>query len=231
VWDKRAKLAFVQRLIDHTARNGLCVVGCVAEKVISGLEPNKTNELLQALARLAKAKSSGIVSSDGRARTFTRTSATPASQKTTANLQTRQNPLNNATRRASSGSSRQKTSAKADKAPLRTSVQEARKSVPKENESEPLQVPRKESEIRTSDLGSLTEVKDSHTEEVVVPKPVAREQYSESHQDILIVSNEDDISKHIPQMKINLKHLRNVLRNIDQLSSRLQESFQQKAAG
>lgn len=55
-WDKRAKAQFVQKLIDFAANNKLPVIGCVASKVVAGLEPNKTNELLQSLARVALRK-------------------------------------------------------------------------------------------------------------------------------------------------------------------------------
>lgn len=47
---------FIQKLIDFVANNKLAVTNCLASRVLAGLEPNKTNELLQALAKLAIAR-------------------------------------------------------------------------------------------------------------------------------------------------------------------------------
>lgn len=68
-WDRRAKEAFVQQLIDFVANNKQQVTRCVASKVIAGQEPNKTNELLQALARLVRQRQSA--NNDRRPRTVT----------------------------------------------------------------------------------------------------------------------------------------------------------------
>lgn len=68
-WDRRAKVEFVQRLIDYVAANQQPVANCAASRVVAGLEPDKTNELLQALARVVRAK---LSSRRGRAQTFTR---------------------------------------------------------------------------------------------------------------------------------------------------------------
>lgn len=53
-WDRRAKVELLQQLIDFVANNGQPVVRCVPGKVVAGSEPNKTNELLQALGRVAR---------------------------------------------------------------------------------------------------------------------------------------------------------------------------------
>lgn len=67
------KVDFVQRLIDFAANHKQPVVGCLAAKVVAGLEPNKSNELLQALARIAHARLSGQgAAASGRPRTFTK---------------------------------------------------------------------------------------------------------------------------------------------------------------
>lgn len=72
-WDKRRKTEFIQRLIDFAANHKQPVVGCVAAKLVAGLEPSKTNELLQSLAKIAQARLSGQEANDPkRPRTFTR---------------------------------------------------------------------------------------------------------------------------------------------------------------
>lgn len=75
---KKAKVEFVQKLINFAANNEQPVIGCVASKILAGLEPNKTNELLQSLARICQAKLSlssnnaRNSSATDRPRTFTR---------------------------------------------------------------------------------------------------------------------------------------------------------------
>lgn len=68
------KVEFIQKLIDFVARNDHPVVGCVASKVVAGLDPNKTLELLQGLASITQRKLS--VSDDRRPRTFIKQSST-----------------------------------------------------------------------------------------------------------------------------------------------------------
>lgn len=73
--NKQRQTNFVQRLIDFAASHNQPVVGCVAAKLIAGLEPIKCNELLQALAKVAQAR---LLGSDKRGslrpRTFTKSS-------------------------------------------------------------------------------------------------------------------------------------------------------------
>lgn len=63
-------------------------MGCVADKLVAGLEPNKTNELLQSLAKIAQTRLSGQDGNPNRPRTFTRQSpgsvSTPRQQATEA---------------------------------------------------------------------------------------------------------------------------------------------------
>jgi hypothetical protein len=84
-WDKRRKCEFVQRLIDFAANHKQPVVGCVADKLVAGLEPSKTNELLQSLAKIAQARLNGQDGHPSRPRTFTRRasgSTSPPKQQT-----------------------------------------------------------------------------------------------------------------------------------------------------
>lgn len=53
-WDRRAKVELAQQLIDFLANNKQQVSRCSASKLAAGFEPNKTNELLQALARVLR---------------------------------------------------------------------------------------------------------------------------------------------------------------------------------
>lgn len=74
-WDKRMRTNFIQRLIDFAANHKEPVVGCVAAKLVAGLEPAKSNELLQALAKIAQARVTGGQLGKG-PRTFTLQPAT-----------------------------------------------------------------------------------------------------------------------------------------------------------
>lgn len=55
-WDRSAKCNFLQRLIDYAANNKQPVASLIASRLLAGLEPNKTNELLQSLGRIAQLK-------------------------------------------------------------------------------------------------------------------------------------------------------------------------------
>ena len=96
--EKQAKVEFVQKLIDFVARNKQPVVGCVAAKIVACVEPNKSNELLQALGKVALAKQAQTSSGGGRQRTFTRQTGAAAA------AQTADNPATGSVRKSSSAS-------------------------------------------------------------------------------------------------------------------------------
>lgn len=74
--ERTARVEFVQKLIDFVAKNEHPTQGCVASKLAAGLDPAKTNELLQNLARVALCKL------NERQRTLTATRPTrPAQQQ------------------------------------------------------------------------------------------------------------------------------------------------------
>lgn len=74
--DRKFKVNFCQRLIDFVAANGQPIASCPAVRVAAGSEPDKTHELLQALARLAQSRVQAR--NERRPRTFTRNPTSPA---------------------------------------------------------------------------------------------------------------------------------------------------------
>lgn len=100
-WDRHLKTEFIQRLIDYAARNNFPVTSCVAAKVVAGLEPNKTLELLQALAKIAKQK---LAVGDGKkSRTFTKSTYESESLSNSAKLNSNSRRSSQASTRGSVG--------------------------------------------------------------------------------------------------------------------------------
>lgn len=129
---KLRRVQFVQKLINFVANNEQPVVGCVAAKLVSGLEPTKCNELLQALARLGHKRVSGQQQQRGslttgsatvRQRTFTRASAAPPPQ--TSQRQVRATGAN---RTSAVESTSRRESRAVDRAPSATLQSASRKS-------------------------------------------------------------------------------------------------------
>ena len=59
------KVSFVQTFIDFVAHTKQLVTGCVASKVVAGLEPNKTDELLSLLGCQYVLPSLGTILTNG----------------------------------------------------------------------------------------------------------------------------------------------------------------------
>lgn len=252
IWDKRMKTEFIQRLIDHTAKNERPVVGCVAAKVIAGLEPNKTNELLQALASLAQVRLSGQDAPSSRPRTFTRVPASALNLQKNTNIQSKQhqrqsngqqvltarNPYENVekqTNRELSGYSGQMTSAKSSRSgSLASSKPDLVGKLVSRKEGD-VNGNGSSAQIKTTgsiqDPSQLTCVQNAKSNKDFAEKAktilsVPSQNLRESNQQI--ITSESDIGKHIPQLKISLKQLRVALNNISQSDARLRMVFNQK---
>lgn len=185
-WDKRLKVEFIQRLIDHLAKNEQPVVGCVAAKVIAGLEPNKTNELLQALARLARARLSGRDASSGRPRTFTRNSASPKVNQTRKSNQSRENSA--ARPESSRKSSLNKEAEK--KSPTKSDLEEPGKELKTKAEQTPV---------------AQEKIESNNNNLPVRPQKEAQQQQA------VVLRSQNDIGKHLSLLKTNLKQLKSIM--------------------
>ena len=241
VWDKKMRSEFIQRLIDQTARRGVPVVGCVAAKTIAGIEPNKTNELLQALARLAQAKLSGQDAPVGRPRTFTRNSVSSINaQKPTRNVQTKQASKDSTqlTQPTVGKISPSDTRVKSGELSARASKRSSLASTGTNSADRRASDRNKESQATNAlnitpsppkfspPLMHLEPIEDRKIQapELVTTEPRLKVPPGNKRQP-LVVTSESDINKHLPQLKTNLKHLRTVMSELGQLDEQLQLVF------
>lgn len=231
-WDKRMKTDFIQRLIDHAAKNGQPVVGCVAAKVVAGLEPNKTNELIQALANIARVRLSGQDALNIRPRTFTRPpgATKPVATSTSGPRLTAKNsnqPM--AKQQTSSGSRVSSAHRLSIKSNRSDSIASSKSNISIRNETEvsnkstDKQVGRRTSNVeplRRSPVIQENPKIDEPELEIVknsVPVPTVKQRQQ------VILTNESDINRHIPQLRSNLRHLRNVAGDLKQLDSEIKD--------
>lgn len=204
-WTKQMKVDFVQKLIDFSANNKQPVVGCLAAKVVAGLEPNKTNELLQALARLAQNQSHH---QERRPRTFTK----PVG----AGVGSANKPGGPPSRHGSGTVGR--TGSSANVSPNDDQTRTVA--------SQPLAVVQSK-QVEDIEIKGLQR---QETSEVVASKPptaIQKQKQQPQQHNLMIVSSESDINKtNLAHLKANLRQLRTgTLDDIGQMEDSLRSKL------
>lgn len=196
-------MEFIQKLIDYAANNKQPVTNCVASRIVAGLEPNKTNELLQALARIATAKRSA--SNERRPRTFVKPlSSSPTTATTTP-------PVNSSSPTSSNQRVREISSEE-----TRTSIEPkpmTNNYVADENNS------------TTNILKSVSPEGRLATDTTSRKDSFVSEQKQKQNLNFINITSESDINKNIAFLKINLKSLKTIGIEIRKTEALLKESL------
>lgn len=215
------KIDFVQKLIDFSANNEQPVVGCLAAKVVAGLEPNKTNELLQALARLAQRQLNGHLNQETASTASTTVARRPRTFTKPLGIAGKQQQPTETTRQIGSASSRRKSSGGASVAIHTPTSGASKRSSPTlalaaaaAPASPPTAAP-----VESSPLAKQAET-NSSTGAAKAHHLAIKEQRQ------VVVSSESDINKgNLMHLKMNLRELKSTLDDVGQMEDSLRNKL------
>lgn len=210
---------FVQKLIDYAANNKQPVANCLASRVVSGLEANKTNELLQSLAKIALIKRSA--SNERRPRTFVKPPTLPVASRPTGSPK-KSTPVGAARvarpvaseARVRSGSGKAQAASRDVARPVNQQASPPADIKP-EVSPEKVGLTRESRDVGSGKLASMPFNKLAEQDSVMVqPK-----------QTIVQIVSESDINKNIHYLRSSLKSLRSIIGDLSKGEELLKDNL------
>lgn len=218
-------MEFVQKLINFAANNKQPVIGCVASKIVAGLEPNKTNELLQSIARICQAKLSTLSAARNssataeRPRTFTK-------QLESNSASGRQSRKASSEAGVSSAGSIKGANMKQEQQPPK---QQPSQKVHPGNTSDTCAEQKQAYLISAPTLVKQPEQATQYADLIQPTKPVAKptinNEKRKQHIKFNDITSESDISKQIHHVRANLKLIRSTLTDFIKQEANLRDAL------